>query len=131
MKRHVLNSFVIVASVVVVFLILGKVAVSQDRQQDVWGIVTNQSGTPVNDVFIKVYERYGPGFSRRRLHSTTESDSAAGYNGWYAIDIVEGYYDILVKEGTSDEGGHVLTFLEAGEYPDIVHDIQFGNILTH
>ncbi|NQV43104.1 MAG: hypothetical protein HQ506_12190 [Candidatus Marinimicrobia bacterium] len=130
MKRHVLNSFVIVASVVVVFLILGKVAVSQDRQQDVWGIVKNQSGTPVNGVLVKVYQRYGPGYSRRSLYSTTTTAYTAGYNGWYAIDIVEGFYDILVKEGTSDEGGYTLTFLESGEYPDIVRNIQYGNIIT-
>jgi len=102
---------------------------SQDRAQDGWGIVTDQEDDPQNDVWVEMYERYGPGNSKRRWvgHQNTHYNEGHG-DGYYSWDLPTGMYDLLVKEGTADEGGYAMTYLPAGQWPDLVRNIKFGTI---
>ena len=104
---------------------------SQDRLQDGWGIVTDKMDDPQNDVSVEFYQRYGPGHSKRRHvdSQNTEYHELHG-DGYYSWDLPTGMYDILVEEGTSDEGGYEYTWLPAGQWPDIVRNIKFGTVYT-
>ena len=124
MKKRIVYFLAFFVILVMMFKFFDGEAFSKDRAQDGWGIVTDQDDNPVNNVNIILYRHIG---EKKKLQciSQTYYQPAHGH-GYYSWDAPTGFYDILVMEGTSDEGGWLDTYLEAGNWPNLVRNIKFG-----
>lgn len=103
-------------------LINGKPIPSGDGTVDGTGTVTDQNGDPVSDVRVVFYKCISP-TKRVFVHDEWSREQPLGYYDW---DLPSAYYDIIVKKGTSDEGGYYNTYCEAGTWPNLVRNIQYG-----
>jgi hypothetical protein len=127
MNRKILTSAIVMMICLMIIVPINKSAVSQERTRDGWGIVTDQNDNPVEDgVEVKFYQLYGPNNERRKYYKSEWTSTHAEMKGYYAWDAPEGYYDIIVRENTIDEGGWIQTWLVPGQWPNVVRNIKYG-----
>jgi len=87
-------------------------------------------GPKKNNELVKLY-KWNDAMTEKTLYTSTYTYKLGDQDGYYAFDIVTGWYDILVREGTEDEGGWIQTYLQSGQWPNLRRDIEFGNIIIN
>lgn len=94
-----------------------------DGTVDGTGTVTNLNGVGVAGVEVVFYKCISP---TKRVVINKETTKLLPHVGYYDWDLVTDYYDIVVNKNTSNEGGYYNTYCEAGTWPNLVRNIQYG-----
>jgi len=116
-RKSLFRTIILGASLLMLVSIFEKPGITQTRQRDGWGIVTDQNDNPVDNESVKFYQYYGPNYERRRYFTANTTGYSHGQHGRYSGDAPEGYYALLVRENTSDEGGWLKRWLVPDNIP--------------